>query len=100
MVLKIENDEPGNLTEAIYLLDRNRLQVAGAKTRDEAIAELREEYGEDGDTEELEDEDADDEYDDMTNDDLREELEDRGLDTSGNKPDLVARLREDDAEEF
>lgn len=42
-------------------------------------------------------EEPDDDYDSMTNDDLREELEDRDLPTSGNKADLIARLRENDA---
>lgn len=37
-------------------------------------------------------------YEDQTNDDLRTELERRGLSTSGNKDDLVARLELDDAE--
>jgi SAP domain-containing protein len=36
-------------------------------------------------------------YDDMTNEQLREQLEGRGLEKSGNKAELVARLREDDA---
>lgn len=35
-------------------------------------------------------------YDDMKVDDLRDELEERGLDTQGNKPDLVKRLEADD----
>lgn len=33
---------------------------------------------------------------DKTKPELVEELERRGLDTAGNKPDLVARLEEDD----
>lgn len=37
-------------------------------------------------------------YEDQTNDDLRTELERRGLSTAGNKDDLVARLEVDDAE--
>lgn len=36
------------------------------------------------------------EYDGQTNDELREELEERDLPTDGNKEDLVARLEEDD----
>lgn len=35
-------------------------------------------------------------YGDLTNDQLRSELEDRGLSASGNKADLIARLEEDD----
>jgi hypothetical protein len=42
-------------------------------------------------------EEEDDEYSDMTNEALREELSDRGLSTSGAKADLQARLRADDA---
>jgi hypothetical protein len=38
----------------------------------------------------------DDGYDDLTKEELQSELQDRGLPISGNKPDLVARLREDD----
>lgn len=37
-------------------------------------------------------------YEDQTNDQLRTELERRGLSTAGNKDDLVARLEVDDAE--
>lgn len=36
-------------------------------------------------------------YEDLTNDDLRTELGNRGLPTSGNKSDLAARLTDDDA---
>jgi len=44
-------------------------------------------------------EDIEDEYSSMTNDDLRAELEDRDLPTSGNKADLLARLRANDNED-
>lgn len=40
-----------------------------------------------------------DDYSSMTNDELRDELEDRGLATSGAKADLQDRLREDDAKQ-
>lgn len=36
-------------------------------------------------------------YSDQTNDELRAELEERGLKVSGTKDELVARLEEDDA---
>lgn len=36
-------------------------------------------------------------YDDFKNDALREALDERGLDTKGNKAELIARLVEDDA---
>lgn len=39
----------------------------------------------------------DDDYENWTNEDLRDELENRDLSKSGNKQELVARLREDDA---
>lgn len=35
----------------------------------------------------------DDEYGDLTNDELRERLDEKGLSQSGNKADLIARLR-------
>lgn len=41
----------------------------------------------------------DDGYDGLTNAELQELLKARGLPTSGNKDDLVARLEEDDEEE-
>lgn len=40
--------------------------------------------------------DSDDDYDDWTNDELKEELGSRELSKSGNKGELVARLRESD----
>lgn len=40
----------------------------------------------------------DDEYSDMTNEELREELESRDLSKSGSKAEMQARLRKDDAE--
>lgn len=43
--------------------------------------------------------DADDDYDDWTNEELREELDKRELSKSGNKAELMARLREDDEAE-
>lgn len=43
------------------------------------------------------DDTAGDDYDDMTVDDLKDELEDRGLPRSGSKSELIARLRDDDA---
>ena len=43
--------------------------------------------------------DVEDDYPEWSNADLREELDDRGLETKGNKPDLIERLRADDAEE-
>lgn len=36
--------EPKNLTEALYLFDRGQLKVPGARTRDDAVARLREQY--------------------------------------------------------
>jgi hypothetical protein len=42
------------------------------------------------------DDEEGDEYDDMLADDLKEELRKRDLPVSGNKDELIARLREDD----
>jgi hypothetical protein len=41
---------------------------------------------------------AADEYDALTNEELRDELEERELSKSGNKQELITRLREDDAQ--
>jgi hypothetical protein len=41
----------------------------------------------------------DDDYDDWTAEQLRKELANRELSQSGNKAELIARLREDDADE-
>lgn len=38
-------------------------------------------------------------YEDLTNDELRQELESRGLSTKGNKEILIARLEGDDADD-
>ena len=43
------------------------------------------------------DDDGDQPYEDMTNPELQDLLEERGLSKSGNKAELVARLAEDDA---
>lgn len=42
--------------------------------------------------------DSDEDYEEWTNEDLRDELERRELSKSGNKAELIARLREDDEE--
>lgn len=55
---------------------------------------------EDEDDDVYEDDLSEDEgYEAMTVEELKEELEDRGLPKSGNKAELVARLEEDDASE-
>lgn len=56
-----------------------------------------EEMGEASSGVEDEDEDDDVAYSDMTNEQLRAELVTRGLDVSGKKSELVARLEADDA---
>lgn len=43
-------------------------------------------------------EEAEDDYEEWTATQLRDELADRQLSTSGRKPDLIARLRESDSE--
>lgn len=45
------------------------------------------------------DDSVDDDYDKWTNEELREELNKRELPQNGNKAELIARLREDDAED-
>lgn len=47
---------------------------------------------------EIPDDDGEDGYDSWTVAELRTELDERGLETGGNKPDLIARLEDDDAE--
>lgn len=90
---------PETLEEAVYLLDRGRLPaelqdvVAGAQTRQQAVHKLTDEFDSDEEGEFF-----GDEYEDQTNEELREELGNRGLETDGKKADLVKRLREDDAQ--
>jgi hypothetical protein len=73
-------------------------RVVGVKTDPADVAatahvpmeELNKGFGEYSD-------DLDEPYSEWTNDDLRDELEKRGLPKSGNKDELVARLEESDA---
>lgn len=55
------------------------------------------EFDESDDEESDEDTELDDEYESMTAGQLRDELQGRALSTTGNKPDLVARLRDADS---
>jgi hypothetical protein len=55
--------------------------------------------GVDEEEEEEEDEEPDDNYDTMSVKALKQELEDRELETGGRKPVLIARLRTDDQDE-
>lgn len=60
----------------------------------------QEEVGQDHENEvHGQDESSEDDYDDWTVDELKEELDNRELKTSGKKPELIDRLREDDATE-
>lgn len=70
-----------------------------AELGDDPTAANQEAAAGEPDEDEDEDDEPDDNYDDQTNDDLRAELANRGLPVHGNKPDLVERLREDDADE-
>ena len=47
----------------------------------------------------VEDEDEDEDYNSLTKDDLVKLLKERGLEVSGKKDELVARLEENDAEQ-
>lgn len=49
MVRKIKNNQPTSLDEALYLLDRGKLRVSGARTREAAVAKLTEQWSGDGD---------------------------------------------------
>ena len=91
-------------------LDRNELKAlikeqeldvkVLRKDDDDALREkVREALGEDDEDEEDEDEEDDDDednYEEMSVGDLREECENRELETKGTKKQLVARLRKDD----
>lgn len=78
--------EDGELSEKefLYLRDRGRLP---AEQLELSYEEYREQHGGSTDAEG---------YEAMDVDDLKEELRSRGLKVSGTKPELVARLEEDD----
>lgn len=81
-------------------IKENDLDVKVLKKDDEDAlrAKIQEALGEDEDEEEEEeDEDEGDNYEEMSVADLREECENRELETKGTKKVLVARLRKDDA---
>lgn len=65
-------------------------RLVGSLSGDGVDAQRQSPYDDDGD-----DGDAFD-YEEATNDQLRDELERRGLPKSGNKEELIARLTEDD----
>lgn len=93
MSLKVK--EPSNFEEAVYLLDRNRLPDSvkvRRHSREAAINDLMDMFDEN--------EDKSDDYSEWKVDDLKEELERRGLDTDGKKADLVERLEESDEDEL
>jgi hypothetical protein len=82
-------------------IEENELDIKVLKkwSDDELRAKIQEALGEDEDEDEEEEEDEDEEgdnYDEMSLAELREELENRELDTKGKKNILVARLRKDD----
>jgi hypothetical protein len=120
MALDLSGKDPSELTrdELLYLQDRDRLPEGfepvaqedreGSKTVLVAVdtgsalvpEDQLEKYtnplgtsGEEGDEEVVEV----DSYDQMTVEDLKAELAERGLDTKGKKDELIARLEADDA---
>lgn len=68
-----------------------------AKTTRHGGASNKAEYVEPEQDQPLTEDEPTDEYDTWTNDQLRDELAERELPTSGNKAELVARLRDDDS---
>lgn len=109
--IDMENPEAWTDDEIVYLRDRGRLPRDFDKSRvptDDLDPQLNLDDtpargdvgtlpppvfdGEPADEEEIIEED----YEAQTVPELRKELESRGLETDGNKPDLVARLEEDD----
>jgi SAP domain len=90
--------------DIIYLADRGRLPDDVDDPREQADmsepVELDTEYIGDVGAMEAEsivaDEEVFSEYEDMTVNDLKAELSDRGLPTSGTKAELIARLEEND----
>lgn len=86
----IPTDKPLSDDDRAYLLMRG--EDARVKWFDQVHPPVTEE-------DDLDDEELDDGYDDMTVAQLQEELKSRNLDTNGKKDALIARLREDDSDE-
>lgn len=74
------------------LSDEDRAYLLG-HGEDGLVAQLDEQHGQANDTETGDDAP----YEEWSADDLRAELGERKLSKTGNKPELVARLQEDDA---
>lgn len=85
------SDETSELKKEVERLEK---ELEEAQAEAEKIAETEEETEEET-LEEGEDETRD--YEDQTVKDLRDELRSRNLKVSGNKDELIERLREDDA---
>lgn len=99
MARTIEGNRPETFDDALYLLDRGRLpQDIASKirthTRDAAVNDLMDLFGEEPEGTE----DLPDDYNDWNVQNLKDELDRRGLETDGKKADLVERLEEDDEE--
>lgn len=77
-------------------IEQLEAQLAAAKKAQKKLPKIEDEGG----IEELEDEDMDLDYDDMNNDERRAELSRRGLIVSGNKEELIARLRRSDSDQL
>lgn len=87
----VSNPEDLSVADRKYLQDRGQLPEGVEPVTD---AELNGEAPDDSDQSPAATEDEP--YDDMSKADLQAECDARGLPTSGNKDDLVARLVEDD----
>lgn len=109
MSRQIDVSDPSKLSDEDkrYLQDRNRLPAGvepvdvklteagiGHSTKPEPVSPNPDTLRQAGDGD---DDSTSDQYKGWTVAQLQQELEDRGLATSGNKPELLARLEEDDA---
>lgn len=88
MSRQIPMDQPLSDEDRQYLLDRDRRDLIAHIDEMNSPAEADESGDGDGD-----------DYDTWKKDDLVEEATKRELDASGTKAEIIARLREDDAED-
>lgn len=97
MALKRELSNPLTEDEAKSLTKEEKEWLRNWNRHDEIPGEDAPSADEDDD--EDEEDDGGEGYDDLTNDELKEELRKRDLPVSGNHAELVARLEEDDEED-
>lgn len=98
MSRNIKGNKPKNYADAVYLLQRGRLKVRGARTMQDAIAKLKDQYG-GGDDGPGEDPPEGDNYGEWSKAQLQAELKKRDLPHSGNVDELVGRLQDADADD-